>query len=99
MSQVTVSVRTYAFTWATLLALTLLTSVMGLLDLGTFNMVAAVLIALIKASLIAAIFMHAFFGAKLVRIVVASGVMWFLILIGLTLADYLTRGLLPFPGK
>jgi len=96
MSQVTVSVRTYAFTWATLLALTLLTSVMGLLDLGTFNMVAAVLI---KASLIAAIFMHAFFGAKLVRIVVASGVMWFLILIGLTLADYLTRGLLPFPGK
>jgi hypothetical protein len=28
-----------------------------------------------------------------------GGVLWFLIMITLTLGDYLTRGWMPFPGK
>lgn len=99
MSQPTVSIKTYTFTWLALLGLTLLTSLIGLIDLGIFNLVAAVLIAAVKASLIATFFMHAFYEAKLVRVVLAGGIIWFLILISLTLGDYLTRGLLPFPGK
>ena len=99
MSQPTVSIKTYTFTWLVLLGLTLLTSLIGLIDLGVFNLVAAVLIAAVKASLIATFFMHAFYEAKLVRVVLAGGIIWFLILISLTLGDYLTRGLLPFPGK
>jgi len=99
MSQPTVSIKTYTFTWLALLGLTLLTSLIGLIDLGVFNLVAAVLIAAVKASLIATFFMHAFYEAKLVRVVLAGGIIWFLILISLTLGDYLTRGLLPFPGK
>jgi cytochrome c oxidase subunit IV len=99
MSQPTVSVKTYTFTWLGLLGLTLLTSLLGLLDLGRFNLVAAILIAAVKASLIAFIFMHAFYESKLVRVVLAGGIVWFLILISLTLGDYITRGWLPFPGK
>jgi cytochrome c oxidase subunit 4 len=99
MSQPTVSIKTYTFTWLALLGLTLLTSLIGLVDLGRFNLVTAILIAGIKASLIAFFFMHAFYESKLVRVVLAGGVVWFLILISLTLGDYLSRGLLPFPGK
>lgn len=99
MSQPTVSIKTYAFTWLALLGLTLFTSLLGLVDLGVFNLVAAVLIAAVKASLIAFFFMHAFYESKLVRVVLAGGIVWFLILISLTLVDYTTRGWLPFPGK
>jgi cytochrome c oxidase subunit IV len=99
MSQPTVSVKTYALTLMGLLGLTLLTSLLGLQDLGRLSIVIAVLIALAKATLIATFFMHAFFGSKLVRVVLAAGVIWFLIMICLTTADYFTRGWLPFPGK
>ena len=83
----TVSRKTYAFTWLALLALTLATTRI------------AVAIAGIKAALIAACFMHALFEARLVRAVIAVGVLWFLMLVSLTLTDYISRGWLPFPGK
>jgi len=99
MSQSTVSVRTYTFTLLALLGLTLLTSLLALVDLGRFSFVAGVAIAALKASLIASFFMHALYEIKLVRVVLAGGVVWFLIMISLTIADYLTRGWMPFPGK
>jgi len=58
-----------------------------------------VAIAALKASLIASFVMHALYETKLVRVIMASGVIWFLILISLTLGDYLTRGWMPYPGK
>lgn len=94
-----VSRRTYAFTWLGLLGLTLLTTLLGFIDMGPFSMVAAVGIATVKAALIAGFFMHALFEGKLVRVAIAGGVIWFLILVSLTLGDYITRGWLPFPGK
>ena len=99
MSQSTVSVKTYAFTLIALLALTLLTSLLALVDLGKFSFIAGVAIAALKASLIASFFMHALYDTKLVRVIMAGGVIWFLIMISLTLGDYLTRGWMPFPGK
>lgn len=99
MSQSTVSVKTYTFTVLALLALTLLTSLLALVDLGKFSFIAGVAIAAVKASLIASFFMHALYETKLVRVVIAGGVIWFLIMISLTIGDYLTRGWMPFPGK
>ena len=99
MSQSTVSVKTYTLTFVALLALTLLTSLLGLVDLGRFSFVTGVTIAVVKASLIASFFMHALYETKLVRVVMAGGVIWFLIMISLTLGDYFTRGWMPFPGK
>ena len=99
MSAPRVSIRRYGFVFAALLLLALFTTLIGMLDLGPFNMVIAVTIALMKASLIAAFFMQALYEGKIVRIIIAGGVVWFLIMVTLTLADYMSRGWLPFPGK
>ena len=87
-----VSKKTYALTLLALLLLTLLTVLLGFIDMGPLNMVVAVTIAALQASLIASFFMHALYESKLVRIVLAGGVIWFLILISLTLSDYISRG-------
>ncbi len=94
-----VSVRTYAFVFGSLLLLALATTLIGFLNLGPFNMIIAIAIAAAKASLIAAFFMQAVHEGKIVRIILAGGVVWFLIMLTLTLADYMSRGWLPFPGK
>lgn len=82
-----------------LLVLVLGTTLIGFLDLGHYNIVVAVAIAAIQASLVAAFFMQALYEGKIVHIIVASGIVWFLIMETLTLGDYMTRGWLPFPGK
>lgn len=92
MTEPVVSRKTYLFTWLGLLALTLLTTLISFLDLGPFSMVIAVAIAVAKASLIVLFFMHAFYEFKLVRVIVAGGIIWFLILTGLTMNAYISRG-------
>jgi cytochrome c oxidase subunit IV len=99
MTESTVSVKTYTFTLLALLGLTLLTSLLALVDLGRFSFVAGIAIAAVKASLIASFFMHALYETRLVRVVMCGGVIWFLIMMSLTIGDYLTRGWMPFPGK
>lgn len=99
MKQPIVSRKTYAFTWLALLALALTTTLIGFINLGPFNMIIAITIATAKACLIASFFMHALYENKVVRVVLAGGVLWFLIMVSLTLGDYMTRGWLPFPGK
>ena len=92
MAQPVVAKRTYFFTFFGLIGLTLLTTLLGFIDMGaTLNTVVALLIAAVKASLIAAFFMHALYETKLVRVVMAGGVIWFVILITITLSDYISR--------
>lgn len=96
MSAEKISTRTNVLTWGTLLGLTLLTSLLGLVDLGVATILLAILIAAVKASLIAVFFMRVLRGTMLTRVCAAVGVLWFLIMVTLTLADYQTRGwLLP----
>ncbi len=92
MAQPVVTKRTYFFTFFGLIGLTALTTLLGFVDMGaTLNTVVALFIAAVKASLIAAFFMHALYETKLVRVVMAGGVIWFLILITITLSDYISR--------
>ncbi|MBV8847818.1 MAG: cytochrome C oxidase subunit IV family protein [Bryobacterales bacterium] len=91
MAQPAVSRKTYAYTFGGLLALTALTTLLGFIDMGPMNVVVAVGIAAVKASLIAAFFMHALYEGKLVRVALAGGVIWFLILVSLTITDYIGR--------
>jgi cytochrome c oxidase subunit 4 len=91
MSGPTVSRKTYLLTFLGLLGLTVLTTLLGFIDMGPFNTVVALLLAAVKASLIAAFFMHALYESKLVRVVLAGGVIWFLILISITMTDYISR--------
>ena len=91
MSGPTVSRKTYLLTFLGLLGLTALTTLLGFVNMGPFNTVVALLLAAVKASLIAAFFMHALYESKLVRVVLAGGVIWFLILISITMTDYISR--------
>lgn len=61
------------------------------LDLGAFTLLAVLLLACINAVIVATIFMHLSWSAPLMRLFVCGGLLWFLILIGLTLSDYMTR--------
>ena len=92
--------RTYFAIWAALLILTGVTAYVSTLDLhlvlGTqdvsLNAAAALLIASLKASLVVLFFMHVKYSPRLTALVVFAGVFWLLILMVLTMADYLTRG-------
>jgi cytochrome c oxidase subunit 4 len=50
------------------------------------------LIASVKALLVVLFFMHVRWSTRLTWVVAASGFVWLIILFGLTMTDYLTRG-------
>ncbi len=65
------------------------------IDLGIWNPVVALTIAVIKAVLVILFFMHVFYSSKLTKITVAAGFFWLMIMITMSLSDYLTRTFLP----
>lgn len=64
-------------------------------DLGIWNPVVALTIAVIKAVLVILFFMHVFYSNKLTKLTVAAGFFWLMIMITMSLSDYLTRTFLP----
>jgi cytochrome c oxidase subunit 4 len=77
-----------------LLILTATTVGAAFVNLRAFNPVVALLIATIKATLVVLFFMHVKGASeKLTGAVVASGFFFLMILLVLSLADYLTRSL------
>jgi cytochrome c oxidase subunit 4 len=71
---------------------TALTVLVAFYDLGALNNVLMLGIAMTKALLVILFFMHVRWSTRLTWVVVASGFFWLLILFGLTMQDYLTRG-------
>ena len=84
--------KLYFFVFGSLLVLTLLTWQIAYVDLGPWNTVVALAIAVGKASLVAMFFMHLRWSGSMMRIVVCAAVFWLAIMITLTLGDVLTRG-------
>ena len=68
-----------------------LDAVLAFLDLGPFNTVAALVIAVFKATLVVLFFMHVKYSTRLTWAVVVGSVFWLGILLVLTMSDYLTR--------
>ena len=91
MAQPTVSRKTYFGTFLALLGLTLLTTLLGFVDMGSMSTVVAVGLAVAKACLIAAFFMHALHESPTIRVVMVAGVIWLLIFISLTIVDFMSR--------
>jgi len=87
--------RMYYAIFAILLVCTALTVGVAFVDLGPFNIVAALTIACFKAVLVVLFFMHVRWSTRLTWVVAASGFFWLLILFGLTMTDYLSRGWVP----
>jgi len=75
-----------------LLVGTALTVGAAFIDMGAMNNVVMLGIAITKALLVILFFMHVRWSSRLTWVVVASGFFWLLILFGITMTDYLTRG-------
>jgi cytochrome c oxidase subunit 4 len=86
-----VSPRIYIIVGSTLLVFTGLTVLASLFELGVWNPIVALFIAVVKATIVVLFFMHVKYSSKLTKLTVAGGVFTFLVLIGMTLADYFTR--------
>ena len=61
------------------------------INLGRFNAAVALTIALLKMLLVLLYFMHVRYSSRMTWLFAAAGFIWFLIMIDLTLSDYLTR--------
>ena len=86
-----VSRKVYFAIFAALMVGTALTVWVAYFDLGALNDVVMLAIAVTKATLVVLYFMHVKYSGRLTSLVVASGVLFFLILVALLLSDYLTR--------
>jgi cytochrome c oxidase subunit IV len=84
-------VKTLVQVWAALIVLTGITSAVSYLELGPWNIVVALLIAVTKASLVVWIFMGVRFTTSLTKLFVVAGLVWLGIMILGTANDYSTR--------
>jgi len=91
MAEHVASRTTYILVWAALLVLTGVTVGIAQLNLGPFNDVVALAVAVSKALLVILFFMHVKDSSRLTRLTVVAGFFWLAILIGITLTDYLSR--------
>jgi cytochrome c oxidase subunit IV len=85
-------VRLYYLIFAALIVGTILTVLVASVDLGPLNNVVMLTVACIKALLVILFFMHVRWSSQLTWVIAGSGFVWLLILFGLTLSDYMTRG-------
>ena len=94
MSEHVVSWKVYVSVFLALCALTVITVQVAGHDFGPFNLIVALGVAITKASLVVLYFMHARYSPKLTGVVIASSIAFFVILLFLTLTDYMSR---PWP--
>lgn len=86
-----VSPKVYLVILVALLVGTAATVGASFIDLGLWNPVIALAIASSKAILVVLFFMHVKYSSRLTKLTVGAGFFTFLILVGMTLADYFTR--------
>ena len=81
--------------FAALLIFTALTVGVTYIELGRFNLVIALLIAITKASLVVLFFMNVKNSSALTKLFVVAGLFWMGFFVLLTFSDYVSRGWLP----
>jgi cytochrome c oxidase subunit 4 len=86
-----ISPRTYAIVFVTLLIFTGITVGAAYVNLGILNPIVALAIASFKAVIVILFFMHVKYQSKLVKLTVAAGFFTFIVLITMTLSDYMSR--------
>ena len=98
MTHSIVPVKVFVTVWAALIVLTISTVAISKIELGEFNFVVAMTIAVMKGSLVVWFFMNVRQATSLTRLFVGAGFFWMAILIVFTLSDYFSRGWLPGPA-
>jgi cytochrome c oxidase subunit 4 len=91
VSEHIVSPKIYVVIFLGLMVGTGLTVWAAFQNFGKFNIVIALGIAAIKATLVVLYFMHARYSPKRTQLVIVCAVFWLAIMLALTLADYDTR--------
>ena len=91
MARINPEVRTYLFIFLALLVLLGATVGFAYVDLGVFSPVVALLIAIVKASLIMLFFMNLRHSTKVTWVFALLSILWLMILLVITMADYITR--------
>jgi len=81
----------YALVFVTLLACTALTVFAAGIDLGVFNPIIALAIACFKGVIVILFFMHVKYQSNLIKMTVGAGFFTFIVLITMTLSDYISR--------
>jgi cytochrome c oxidase subunit 4 len=90
--------RVYYTIFGILMLCTYLTVQIAFFDLGPLNTIAALTIAVFKATLVILFFMHVKYSSRLTWAVVLGSFFWLGILLVITMSDYLTRAWLSFGG-
>ena len=98
-SHIITPTRTYLAVFIGLIVLTLLTYLVATRDFGALNTPIALSIAVLKASLVVIYFMGVRYNTPLTKVVVVAGFFWLLIMFGITMGDYVSRGWLGVPGR
>jgi len=86
-----VSPKVYLLVGTALLILTATTTAVSYVELGVFNAVVALAIACIKMTLVVLFFMHIKYSSKLTKLTVAAGFFTFIVLLTMTMTDYISR--------
>ena len=99
MSEHIVSLRVYLTIFLSLMVGTALTVWAGLHDFpGPLNVIIALTIAVIKATLVILYFMHVRYSSRLIWVIFTSALFWLVILFALTFSDYWSRDWLTYPS-
>lgn len=85
-------------TFAALLALLAASVVLARMHLGPWNPVVAVVIAIAKAALVISVFMRPAEGGPPARFALAFGTIWVIVMLALTLSDFLFREVVSVAG-
>src|SRR5918996_6117308 len=83
---------TYYTIFGALMVLTAVTVTAAFINLGVLNFPVALSIAIIKATLVVLFFMHVKYSSQLTKLIVGGAFFFLIVLFGLTLSDYLSRG-------
>lgn len=81
----------YCIVFGTLLLGTAITVGAAYINMGVLNPIVALGIACTKAVIVILFFMHAKYQSRLIKMTIGSGFFLFLVLIGMTLSDYVSR--------
>src|SRR5437016_2193775 len=90
-----VAPRIYLKVFAALMVLLVVTVAAARIDLGPFNLIVALVIAITKMLLIMLFFMHVKYSSKIVLLAAATGFAWLTIMLAGTLHDYISRHWVP----
>lgn len=90
-------VSLYVTIFVSLMVLTALTVAAAFVNLGQFNFLVALVIAMFKASLVIWYFMHVKYQSALTKLTVATGLFFLMILLSLTMVDYSSKAFTAMP--